>query len=135
MDIFVPPGQVELLHSLHALYWEGKRYSTDGLLESGLGPGPDDEGSHSDDDMEESMGLPLSSSFGSKSIGEVTNPIHRGSGLRFSRRVALMVHEEDIRATQIEMLDEATDLADMPIPDIHGLFKPLTVEMFGGLTC
>ena len=100
-------GHVELLHSLHALYWEEKRYLADGLLGSGLGPGPDDEGSHSNDDMEESMGLPSSSSLGPRSIGEVaispmsevTNPIHLGSGLRISRRVALMLHEEDNQAT------------------------------------
>ena len=104
MDISVPSGQVELLHSLHALYWEGKRYSADDLLGLGLGLGPDDEGNHSNDDMEESMGLPSSSSLGPRSIGEVaissmsevTNPIHPGSRLRFSRRVALMLYEEDI---------------------------------------
>ena len=143
VDIFVPPGHVELLQSLHTLYWEGKRYSTYGLLGSGLGPRPNNEGSHSDDDMEESMGLSSSSNLGSRSTGEVaispmsevTNPIHPGSGLRFSRRVVLMLHEEDIRATHMEMLDEAIDLVDMPTPDIHGLFKPLTVEMLGGLTC
>ena len=131
MDIFVPPGQIQLLHSLHARYWEGKRYSEDGqLLESGPASGPDDQRACNDD--EESV-----VSVHEVTIpppNEVTNPLHVRSGLPLSWRVALMFQEEDLQATQVEMLDEATQLRDMPTPSVCGIFKPLTTGMLESLT-
>ena len=134
-DVFVSPAQVDVLHTLHSFYWEGKRYSSDGFLRSGSGSDDDDEGGGRDYGMtmDESFGLPVPRdlpSFVSESIPvdediEVTDPMDPKSGMRSSESFVLAMQEEDMRATQVELLDEEMDLGDIPTPEIYGIFKPL----------
>ena len=87
--------------------------------------------------MDESFGLSIPKDlpcFVSEAITadediEVTNPMDPKTEMRSSESFVLAMQEEDMRATQVELLDEEMDLGDIPTPEIYGIFKPLIVNL------